>query len=989
MSIEQLPDDPKKWRVYFDKTFGYINDILPKLSFGLHKIKLIVENLKDFRKSYEQRISFLNYTKKKVIYSFFNTCYQFIVLCSEYKEDNFINFFLKHYINQQYEDLFILWNSWSNQSSSLLFDCFINDTELCHANDLDIKDILNTIKPLLDKIPVHIVDTLKFKLDDIAYIYRNIKDHVEDKNPGIIQHDQIEYSKKIGAGAYAVVMQGKLKTSNETLAIKELKNVNFTPRSVLSLKRELDALLKLDHPNVLKFVGVTVTPPFCILTKFIGNGSLFETIHSENKDKLTNLVKIKIATGMARGLEYLAKKRFIHRDFKSQNVLLDDDYNAIICDFGISRIIGINMTCELGTIQWTAPEVLVQNSTTYGFSADTYSFGMVLWELLTCEIPYQGLRTPQIAYKVYEEGMKPPISNDAPESLATLINKCLDRKPNNRPSMMKIREMLENGEISFGETNMDEFKKWVKETNPKHMEVMNKVDELSLQKKNDILEKVYSINPLDPNGITILQQLFQIDYPLTKELFLNLISLMKQNYSAGLQKISFDLFKQVLIKQELLDVLQMDFVIEKLIELLQTHPNFCITSIKIISDRITDVDKVINHFLSLPQSYGTNGCIQAIINENKDKLPPSYSIDVFKKLSGTYSIGFFIFMINTYGIIPEFEEISCTSLILMKIFIKKLSKMTEININKVKEILDIKEFMSESKFSIRRTLDNVANAITSDSSSITEKMGILIYKYLIKNCLKYQQIKSIVPLLYILSKFDSMKQIISNDFFYDIIIKSFTTKDKIFGYRLIRLLPIFKNREMLIKVWKILINLYKENKEKELAITISHLIEREPKIDHSNLDNVIIESITEDEESCSTAVEILLSYDSEALKIFDNVTFKSNLINLIWKKNVKISKSIGKLCNHFIVTSPNILNYTDFYAEILNYLYDPDTPFNVAKHFIKFLGDAITNDPNVVCFLKEHLFYDYIEQLPWRYNDAETFSVIEAFKGKLLSIIPP
>ena len=97
-------------------------------------------------------------------------------------------------------------------------------------------------------------------------------------------------------------------------------------------------------------------------------------LHDPNKESLSPLDKLKIATGMARGLEYLAAMHFVH-DFKSQNVLLGDDMNTIICDFDISRITGPHMTTELGTDQWTAPEVLSPNSPPYDTTAD---IGIVL-----------------------------------------------------------------------------------------------------------------------------------------------------------------------------------------------------------------------------------------------------------------------------------------------------------------------------------------------------------------------------------------------------------------------------------------------------------------------------------------------------------------------------------------------------------------------------------------------------------------------------------
>jgi serine/threonine protein kinase len=123
-----------------------------------------------------------------------------------------------------------------------------------------------------------------------------------------------------------------------------------------------------------------------MVTEFVSNGCLFDILHrSENKDQLPDDFQIlQIAKQIALAMIYLHSRGILHCDLKSQNVLLTDDYQVKLCDFGLARYKERFMKDnhgKIGTPHWMAPEIL--RGEKYEEPADVYSFGVILWEMLT------------------------------------------------------------------------------------------------------------------------------------------------------------------------------------------------------------------------------------------------------------------------------------------------------------------------------------------------------------------------------------------------------------------------------------------------------------------------------------------------------------------------------------------------------------------------------------------------------------------------------
>jgi serine/threonine protein kinase len=128
-----------------------------------------------------------------------------------------------------------------------------------------------------------------------------------------------------------------------------------------------------------------------ILTEYCARGSLYHLLHELNGLRQAQLIdKLQIALDIASGMSFLHGSRIFHRDLKSGNVLIDSTGRAKITDFGLSKLVDMTMTHVTGvtgSVALTAPEVLQEE--VYRDTADVYSFGVILWELLMNEIPWQ------------------------------------------------------------------------------------------------------------------------------------------------------------------------------------------------------------------------------------------------------------------------------------------------------------------------------------------------------------------------------------------------------------------------------------------------------------------------------------------------------------------------------------------------------------------------------------------------------------------------
>jgi len=206
-------------------------------------------------------------------------------------------------------------------------------------------------------------------------------------------------------------------------------------------------MMSLRSPHVVLFIGVCSKPPnMCIISEFLGGGSLYNYIHTELVKLPFDKIKqyaIDIATGM--NYLHLSTPPIIHRDLKSLNILLDEYHNHCkITDFGMSKIRyeeeQVNTVGSIGTPIWMAPELM--RGEKYNEKIDVYSFGIMLYEMIANELPFKELNQMQLLMEVAVKNQRPNLTVTCSAPLHTLMTNCWDENPKNRPSFQQIIEIL-------------------------------------------------------------------------------------------------------------------------------------------------------------------------------------------------------------------------------------------------------------------------------------------------------------------------------------------------------------------------------------------------------------------------------------------------------------------------------------------------------------------------------------------------------------------
>lgn len=243
-----------------------------------------------------------------------------------------------------------------------------------------------------------------------------------------IPFGDISEMKWVASGAQGAVFKGKL--NREIVAVKKVKEPKET---------DIRHLKKLNHPNIVQFKGVCTKPPsYCIIMEFCPYGPLYDFLRAGEPVPPVRLVSW--SKQIAAGMGYLHAHKIIHRDLKSPNVLIGEDEVVKISDFGTSRQwneVSTKMTFA-GTVAWMAPEVIRNDPCSE--KVDIWSYGVVLWELLSGEIPYKDVDSSAVMWGVGSNSLHLPIPTSCPEGFALLVKQCWSTKPRNRPSF-KLIEM--------------------------------------------------------------------------------------------------------------------------------------------------------------------------------------------------------------------------------------------------------------------------------------------------------------------------------------------------------------------------------------------------------------------------------------------------------------------------------------------------------------------------------------------------------------------
>ncbi|XP_068920963.1 mitogen-activated protein kinase kinase kinase 21 isoform X3 [Petaurus breviceps papuanus] len=307
-------------------------------------------------------------------------------------------------------------------------------------------------------------------------------------SPMQIEFEWLELKELIGAGGFGQVYRATW--GGQEVAVKAARrDPEQDPAAAAeSVLREAKLFSMLRHPNIIQLLGVCLQQPnLCLVLEFARGGALNRALAAAAAAAATNAaapssstpppaasagtpeppgaapgprparripphILVNWAVQIARGMLYLHEEAIVpilHRDLKSSNILLlekiehDDICNKTlkITDFGLAR--EWHRTTKMsaaGTYAWMAPEVI--KSSLFSKGSDIWSYGVLLWELLTGEVPYRGIDGLAVAYGVAVNKLTLPIPSTCPEPFAKLMKECWEQDPHIRPSFALILEQL-------------------------------------------------------------------------------------------------------------------------------------------------------------------------------------------------------------------------------------------------------------------------------------------------------------------------------------------------------------------------------------------------------------------------------------------------------------------------------------------------------------------------------------------------------------------
>ncbi|CAN4111239.1 unnamed protein product [Withania somnifera] len=258
-----------------------------------------------------------------------------------------------------------------------------------------------------------------------------------------IPWEALVIGERIGLGSYGEVYHADW--NGTEVAVKKFLDQDFSGAALAEFKREVRIMRRLLHPNVVRFMGAITRPPhLSIITEFLPRGSLYRIIHRPHC-QIDERRRIKMALDVAKGMDCLhtSNPTIVHRDLKSPNLLVDKNWNVKESDFGLSRLkhnTFLSSKSTAGTPEWMAPEVLRNEPSNE--KCDIYSFGVILWELATLELPWSGMNPMQVVGAVGFQNKRLEISKELDPIVARIIWECWQTDPNLRPSFAQLAVAL-------------------------------------------------------------------------------------------------------------------------------------------------------------------------------------------------------------------------------------------------------------------------------------------------------------------------------------------------------------------------------------------------------------------------------------------------------------------------------------------------------------------------------------------------------------------
>ena len=248
-----------------------------------------------------------------------------------------------------------------------------------------------------------------------------------------IKRNELKFVKQIGEGGFSSVYQMTWMSSSLgpiEVAVKKLRRHDG---------HELGVMSQLDHPNIVKLIGVVDEEmDFMLVLELCERGSLRSYLKERKGKRLSEKQFYDWAEQAARPLEYLRQNKLVHKDVKSPNYMITSENTLKLGDFGLTKNIDqtIGNATETASCQWMAPELLVKGILSPKY--DIFAFAVVLWELWTGKFPFEGLESQVIAWKVCHENERLPIPEDCPEPIKDLMRQSWQTDWKKRPDIEEV-----------------------------------------------------------------------------------------------------------------------------------------------------------------------------------------------------------------------------------------------------------------------------------------------------------------------------------------------------------------------------------------------------------------------------------------------------------------------------------------------------------------------------------------------------------------------
>ncbi|XP_031113067.1 uncharacterized protein LOC116016799 [Ipomoea triloba] len=257
----------------------------------------------------------------------------------------------------------------------------------------------------------------------------------------LLSSDILEFSDQTGPCTFKGVCRGK------KVGIEKLKGCDKGNAYEFELRQDLLELMTCEHRSILHFYGLCIDENhgLCVVTKLMEGGSVHNLLLKNKKLQPREIMRI--ASDVAEGLKFMNDHGVAYQDLNTQKILLDKYGNACLGDMGIvaaCNSTGEAMEYETDGYRWLAPEIIAGDpeNVTESWMSNVYSFGMILWELVTGEVAYSAFSPVQAAVGIAACGLRPEIPKDCPQMLRSLMTKCWNNCPSKRPQFSEILATL-------------------------------------------------------------------------------------------------------------------------------------------------------------------------------------------------------------------------------------------------------------------------------------------------------------------------------------------------------------------------------------------------------------------------------------------------------------------------------------------------------------------------------------------------------------------